>query len=273
MFSRLREHFGTAGLIVAIVALVAALTGGAIAANGGSGDGKASASAKAKKGPRGPKGPKGDPGPAGPQGPAGPAGPAGAKGDAGAAGSNGSNGSNGATGATGIAGAAGDDGKSATVTPFDSGTEPAGEPCDGAGGVEVEVEGSGEVSIICNGLDGETGFTDTLPPGKTETGAWSAITGGAGLGQAAISFNIPLADAPEAHVAPNANCPGTQDEPKALPGHFCLYVTEKSGPSPELSKPDASGSGVSEYGALVVVEGPEDYAWGTWAVTGAPPGP
>ena len=46
--SRLREHLGTAGLVVAIVALVAALAGGAIAANGGSGDGKATASAKRK---------------------------------------------------------------------------------------------------------------------------------------------------------------------------------------------------------------------------------
>jgi len=97
MLSRLREHLGTAGLIVAVVALVAALAGGAIAATGG---GKATTSAKGKPGPRGKTGKTG---PAGPQGPAG---AAGAKGDAGAAGANGSNGSNGANGSTILSGAA-----------------------------------------------------------------------------------------------------------------------------------------------------------------------
>ncbi len=68
MFSQLRQHFGTAGLVVAIVALIAALAGGAIAASGGSGD-NATASAKGKKGPRGKRGPAGKTGPTGPAGP------------------------------------------------------------------------------------------------------------------------------------------------------------------------------------------------------------
>ncbi|HEX5928338.1 MAG TPA: hypothetical protein VFY48_03005 [Solirubrobacterales bacterium] len=265
--SRLREHLGTAGLIVAIVALSVALAGGAIAANGGAGDGKATASAKAKKGPRGPKGPKGDPGPQGPQGPAG---PAGAKGDNGSAGSNGSNGSNGATGPTGSAGAAGDDGKSATVTPFDGETEPGGEPCNEFGGLEVEVEDSGELSIVCNG---ETGFTDVLPQGKTEAGAWAAFVAAEGFSFTPISFNIPLADEPEVDIAPDPDCPGTLGEPKAAEGHLCLYVTEKTAgvtEGPEVSKPDAAGPGALPMGALVYVGGtPGAYAFGTWAVTGA----
>jgi hypothetical protein len=126
MFSRLREHFGTAGLIVAIVALVAALAGGAIAATGGSSGGKAAASAKAKKGPRGPKGPKGDTGPAGPAGPAGPQGSAGPKGDTGAPGANGTDGAKGATGPTGLDGKDGKTGFTETL--------PAGETETGTWG-------------------------------------------------------------------------------------------------------------------------------------------
>ncbi len=37
MYSKLKEHFGLAGLLVGVIALVAALAGGAIAASGGAG--------------------------------------------------------------------------------------------------------------------------------------------------------------------------------------------------------------------------------------------
>lgn len=94
--SRLRRHFGMAGLVVSIVALVAALGGGAIAANS-----DATTSAKGKPGPRGktgktgpagPAGPAGPVGPAGAVGPAGPVGPVGPKGDTGPAGEDGTTG-------------------------------------------------------------------------------------------------------------------------------------------------------------------------------------
>jgi hypothetical protein len=138
----LREPFGKAGLIVAIVALVFALAGGAIAANNAltgkqkkevtkiakkfvGNYSKATASAKAKQGKQGKTGKTG------PQGPAGPAGPAGAKGDTGTNGKDGTNGTNGKEGPEGKA-----------------------------------------------GKDGTTGFTETLPSGKTETGSEGSGDGG-----------------------------------------------------------------------------------------------
>lgn len=127
MYRRLRENFGTAGLVVAIVALVAALGGAAIAANGG-GNGKATASAKGKPGPRGKTGP------AGPAGPAGPQGPAGAKGDAGSNGSNGSNGAAGPTGPTGPKGNTGNPGAAGLEGP----TGPTGPTGSFGGGVHLE---------------------------------------------------------------------------------------------------------------------------------------
>jgi hypothetical protein len=117
MLARLRTHFGTAGLVVAIVALIAALGGGAYAAtssgDGGkassAGSGDATASAAGKQGPRGKTGKTGKTGPAGPAGPAGPQGPAGA------AGKDGANGTNGAAGATGPTGNKGTNGNAGAV--------------------------------------------------------------------------------------------------------------------------------------------------------------
>lgn len=268
MLSRFREQLGTAGLIVAIVALVAALTGGAIAATSDSG--QATASAKGKSKAKAKQGPRGKPGKPGPAGPAGPQGPAGAKGDNGAAGANGKDGTNGTNGTNGAPGTPGAAGKSALVTPFDSETEPAGNPCNEFGGVEVEVQDSGEPANVCNG---ETGFTDTLPAGKTETGTWSVVVDALEFAFNPVSFNIPLAAPPVGHIAPNSNCPGTVLEPKAAPGHFCLYKTDPAFPALEFVNPTNSEPSVSKYGVLLEMSGPaETFGWGTWAVT-APAAP
>jgi len=253
MLSRLREHLGGAGLIVAIVALVAALAGGAIAATGGSGDGKATASAKAKKGPRGPKGPKGD------TGPAGPAGPAGAKGDTGAAGANGSNGADGPKGATGNQGNQGAKGAAGATGP--------------------------------TGPTGETGYTETLPPGETETGTWAITTSTPGFLFAAtsISFPIPLAEpggvlsafaftkAKTENEEFNEHCPGSLAEPDADPGFLCVYSKEESIANGESALGVSAAAGADRYGttgvwlnvALLSAESePASVeAWGTWAVT------
>jgi hypothetical protein len=99
MFTKLREPFGTAGLLVAIVALVFALAGGAYAASGGlTGKQKTEVTKIAKQY-------AGKPGPAGSQGAnggAGPQGSAGLKGDNGAPGANGANGANGTNGTSGF---------------------------------------------------------------------------------------------------------------------------------------------------------------------------
>ena len=163
----MREPFGTAGLIVAIVALVAALAGGAYAASGitvGSSGDLTKAQEKqvakiARKSAR--------PGPPGATGPAGPTGPAGAAGKDGTKGTDGED------------GAPGKDGVNVTFSP-------ASEAACIAGG-SVFKASNGETTI-CNG---ETGFTETLPSGKTETGVWAGTF--YELGPVPISFAIPLA--------------------------------------------------------------------------------
>jgi hypothetical protein len=261
MFSRLREHFGTAGLVVAIVALVAALGGGAYAATGGSGS---KATVSAKQGKQGKPGKTGKTGAAGPQGPAGPVGPAGPKGDAGAAGSNGSNG----TSVTGTSVAAGQEG------------------CV-AGGVKY-TSASG-TNVVCNGkngTNGQTGFTETLPGGKTETGVWSAGFGPTGTALVSISFAIPLADdldgtrvhylnsseeeVRESGLQPSTACDGNADAPTADPGHLCVYTGEAEGLSlfSEQIKNVNHAPGASTTGAALWVElGEFGYGAGSWAVT------
>jgi hypothetical protein len=255
MFSRLREHFGTAGLVVAIVALIAALGGGAYAASGGSSGGKATASAKGKQGPRGKTGKTGPAGPQGPPGlagPAGPTGPAGAKGDAGTAGSNGTNGTN---------------GTSATTESFNG----ALHGCTEGG---VVVKSASPEAIVCNGkkgTDGTTGFTEFLPAGKTETGVWRIVSNGEEEQYVPISFPIPLSESAteetEVHVwredavSNPAECSGTPDEPKAALGSLCIYIAigeEASGTNvpfvlPQVIPPSFTfaGNGVGQSGAFL----------------------
>ncbi len=275
MFSRLREHFGTAGLVVAIVALVAALGGGAYAATGGSGGGKATASAKGKPGPRGKTGKTGSAGPAGPQGPAG---PAGAKGDAGAPGSNGTNGTPGAPG------------KGVVLT-----TEAAGANC-AAGGTKVEVEGNAaSKKYVCNGKDGSGGGGGTLQPEETETGTFWFLGNGATEQFSPISFPIPLSAAAAASIkaahfsteeegAFKPECPGTINDPKAEPGALCFYLnpgeklanlTARSdsplvfAPGSDLFEETIEVSGVGTTGVLLYYSGMSnsEYTGGTYAVT------
>jgi Collagen triple helix repeat (20 copies) len=242
MLSRLREHVGSAGLVVAIVALVAALGGGAYAATGGQSAGKATASAKAKQGKQGKPGKTGPQGPAGPAGPTGPAGPAGAKGDAGAAGSN------------GTPGAAGTNGVSVTSEEF-TGTKEG--KCAGQGGSKFVAAGGS--TFACNGKEGSPwtagGF---LPSGKTETGTWG-VTGTTPTVSTPVSFTLPLEEAPELVFVwlmnetnekffnePGAEelkevleegeehgCPGFENGvPLADPGKLCVYGSLTAGMKP-----------------------------------------
>jgi hypothetical protein len=236
MFSRLREHFGAAGLAVAIIALIAALAGGAVAATGGSSDGKATASAtKGKPGPRGKTGKPGPQGPAGPAGAQGPAGAPGAKGDAGAPGANGANGANGLKGATGPTGPTGEEGE-------------AGEP-----------------GILHPG--------ETLPSEATETGTWRFVSAGTEEVKeylpTPISFPIPLSAADAADTAVKfvkdgasvPGCPGTPAFPEAEPGFLCIYGAaagttgnfswENTGGAPfGYVPPTFEGSGVGPTGTV-----------------------
>jgi hypothetical protein len=282
MFSTLRNRFGIPG-VISVIALVFAMFGGAYAASNSSGGEKATTSAKAKKGPRGPKGATGPAGPAGAQGPAG---PAGAKGDTGAPGTNGTNGTPGAPGAPGT---------SVTNTALAKGNVNCPE-----GGAEFKV-GAGTPTRACNGT---TGFTETLPPGKTETGAWTVTASSTAFMQAgtAISFPIPLAQAGEEGSAfrftqeqtedeefGTSGCSGTVANPTAPPGKLCVYTAFegavinltvlKAVSSPDNQVKKAYGvSGALLFVALLEPTTEEPFepgyieAWGSWAVT-APTAP
>jgi hypothetical protein len=225
MFSRLRTHFGTAGLVVAVVALIAALAGGAIAANGGASGHNATAS---KAGKRGPKGPKGATGPAGPVGPVGP------KGDPGPPGAAGINGTNGTAGAPG---------QSVKSVP-----EPPGEKCEEGGFKLTSASGT---QYVCNGEAGSNGNNGSpwvvgqAPEEAVMKGTWSAHSSNAAAGEkipVAISTTVPIAvgEGPGEGLTvlvippgnPNENpfCTGTADAPtpaepggEPIAGDICLY--------------------------------------------------
>jgi hypothetical protein len=153
------------------------------------------------------RGPRGPKGATGPAGPQGPAGPAGAKGDAGANGANGAAGATGPTGPTGTAGAKGATG--------------------------------------ATGPTGQSGFTETLPSGKTETGVWADSDNFTSEEiMIPISFPIPLA-APaeekafflnkeetkkveETEETGAGECAGTVQHPTAPEGELCVYTLEEA---------------------------------------------
>ena len=273
MFSPLRNRFGIPG-VISVIALVFAMLGGAYAASSND-NGKATASAKAKKGPRGPKGATGPAGPAGPQG---------------SAGANGKDGSNGANGSNGATGAAGAPGKSVATTSFEGTNEPVGEPCEEHGGNSIEVEGSGVKKYTCNGADGQdglTGFTETLPVSKTETGMWDVTA--TEFTRTTFSFNIPLAEAVPAanthlvsveaqskHEVPLECSDGAAPDPTTLhpeadSGHLCVFESANSSNIQiEEITGFTFGTGASTSGAYIYVvpTGSLGTASGSFAVTG-----
>jgi hypothetical protein len=267
MFSLFRNRFGIPG-VISIVALVFAMLGGAYAATkqgGLNAKQKKQVRSIAKKQVRSiAKSFQGT----GPAGPAGPQGPAGAKG------ADGQNGSNGASGANG---------KSVTVTDIPP-EEPA---CEELGGALVKQEGAVSGTEVCNG---QTGFTSTLPPGKTETGAWAVssiatvdktVSNEYSKAWTSISFTIPLPeglDENHVHYSTDAgfaiDCPGTAGEPTANPGHLCIYKSAGALEKTFIVKPDFSNLGATATGALIEFENKQDiangtaqFALGSWAVT------
>jgi len=257
MWDRIRERFGSAGLIVGVIALVLAVAGGAYAAGGGlSSKQKKEVEKISKKF----------------------AGKPGANGSNGKDGANGANGSNGTNGSPG---APGTPGKSVKVTP-------ATTEC-GEGGAILEEEGSFSPIPICPGAEGSPWTAaGTLPgppvgeeeEGATETGDW-AFTQNLPAGTkffVPISFSIPISaklKAAEVHWSGEANfadfdgagaeevgCNGAFGVPLA-PGHnLCVY----EGPSTvhnakflaitTLSGEDVNPNsiGVNRSGGLLVFE-------------------
>jgi Collagen triple helix repeat (20 copies) len=267
MFSKLQNQFGSAGLVLSVVAIVLALGGGAYAANH-----LGASASKAKAGPRGKTGKTGPAGPAGPQGPAGPTGPAGSPG------TNGTNGTNGVSAEAGTA--------------F-SGKKTVGSvTCENGG---VPVKSASPETAVCNGKNGTTGFTDTLPSGSSESGIWGQTELGSEITaqlNIPISFVIPLKkplDSSHVHIfegttAP-AGCSGIETggtgnhliELEAEPGNLCVYVDLQNNLSAaELDTLNLEGTPSEPFGAGrtgtvlgSVFDEVEPFAWarGEWVVT------
>jgi hypothetical protein len=298
MFQTVRKHLSYAN-VVATLAVVFAMSGGAYAVSGQGGSGsvegmpaKASAlraqlgtpqatGAKKKKaaslrGSAGPRGAAGPAGPAGAQGPAGPAGPVGAKGETGTAGTNGTNGTNGEKGISG---------ESVTVSEIKVGE--AG--CSKLGGSKFAV--GGKEATACNGKNGQTGFTETLPSGKTETGTWGYITKEKEI-FIPISFPIPLegnplkedgCEEPEAtrtkpcqvhFIAQGEKVKGCEGYvggvPTAEPGNLCVYAGFEHGGLPYVFFDNDEGFAGGPFGGSGVIlgaAGVEGVGSGAWAVT------
>lgn len=270
MISRIHNRLGTAGFVISIIALVAAMTGGAYAAL--SSADKSFVKKESKKfskqfskqfaiaGPVGPAGPPGAPG------------------------------KDGANGKDGAAGQDGADGTSPTTETF-AGTKGS---CTNGG---ITVKSASSPVNVCNGKngedgeDGETGFTETLPPGETETGAW-ALSSGTQSSFVPLSFNIPLAEAPESthfvnkngeeFVSANfetftavyqtpVNCLGTVEAPTAPSGMICIYAKKQAAiEGANLgfinSTEDQRWTSGATFQFLKATT-TSAIAWGTWAVT------
>lgn len=265
MFHRFHDRFGTAGVVIGVIALIAALGGSALAAGGLTKPQEKQVTKIAKKY-------------------AGKPGAAGAPGAPGASGTNGTNGKDGAPGANGKDGAPGAPGTNGTNGVSVTGVpEPAGANCTNGGTKYTSASG---VNYVCNGANGQTGFTETLPVGETETGTFAF----SGLKTEAfpfywvpISFAIPLSaglEASEVHYSTEAGfattCTGSAEAPTAPSGHLCIYQTFAFNANAfGVFKPDPllEEAGTFPSGAAIAYQIPTSpptaaFALGTWAVTG-----
>jgi hypothetical protein len=266
-----REPFGKAGLTVAVCALVLALVGGAYAAGGLTKAQEKQVTKIAKK----------------------------YAGKPGAAGANGTNGTNGAAGKDGAAGTNGTpgtpgaNGKGILAETVSPGVEAE---CEGLGGTSFKQEGSSTKHFACNG---QTGFTETLPKGKTETGAWGFSSHAKGTVIERFSFPIPLkapvgeanshfilsneeevcnepgvgscAENPTTHEGerPSTVCLGNVANPEALEGNLCVYEqfavgSVSAGPTFGFQYPSGA---LGSFNVTAAEEGFGALAVGSWAVT------
>jgi hypothetical protein len=126
------------------------------------------------------------------------------------------------------------------------------------------------------GIQGEAGpLLDVLPSGKTLRGVYD-IRGTDRYQDQAVTFQFQLASQTVAHVpaaSDTVNCPGTVTEPKALPGHFCVYERLKDSYTghvvfdPATTDLDKAGKYGADNFISSNLEGTEIRSYGSWAVT------
>lgn len=139
-------------------------------------------------------------------------------------------GANGAPGTSGAGGPAGPQGSQGPQGPSGAKGETGPAGPEGAKGA-IGPKGA-------TGAAGTTGFTETLPSGKTLKGEWVVHTHvgeGVQTNETAVSFGIPLNEAPTVHLidgeheltasgeATPTECPGSVSEPTANAGNLCVY--------------------------------------------------
>jgi len=160
-----------------------------------------------------------------------------------------------------------------------------------AGGFTYEVEGSAQKNEVCNGKNGTSGFTATLPPEAEETGTWLFRGLGIVNTRVPISFSIPLSSTDAAQIQrhiwvegepfeQDPECQGgTVDAPVAEAGSICLFLNPALNEGgefhevPDVQKP-GGGSGVGTSGAMLYRENTsaEYQVGGSYAIT-APEAP
>jgi hypothetical protein len=242
MFSSLRERFGTAGLVVAVIALIAAVTGTAIAAGGLTKSQEKQVKKIAKK-YAGKQGPAGAQGPAGPQGPKGDTGSQGATGD---------------QGPQGIPGPPGADGT------FSTEPLPEGETLTGIWSHQFNGKGAAVLGISYPiRVDPAPAIVVLVGEQASEFGVPGFSYNPATGGELAV-----LESAAEVEVL----CPGSAANPSAEPGVLCVYADEVKGAAWVLSgSADALASRASPdptSGAPLALESPSGgFMNGSWAVT------
>jgi len=122
---------------------------------------------------------------------------------------------------------------------------------------------------------GPPGPTETkLPSGKTLKGLWDFQAEGSPLALLTISFPLRIVEpTPAWHwigegESSTEECPGSAEDPKALPGHFCIYAQNLSPASAsfpnELAGFDASAGWRGEFS---IEESKAAFGYGSWAVT------
>jgi hypothetical protein len=242
MLARLRKRV-TYTNVALTLALVFAMTGGAYAAKHwvitSTKQIKPSV-LKQLQGHRGAAGPEGKQGPQGPQGPQGVPG---------------KDGANGVNGKDGLPGTNGQPGESVLAKAIPTSNKAK---CAGFGGSEYTV--GGKTTVICNG---QTGYSETLPSGKSEQGQWAFSmdmnSANTEVIQTGIAFPIALAakqceveagppavfaeqglcegdvhyigegegEGPGETPAPavkEGKCKGSVSKPQAAPGQLCVFT-------------------------------------------------